>query len=236
MTATARGRRLPAWSFSTGQKVAECPSRAARGKILREDDPAGPAAAKGSQVHDLLEAFVLHLKKNGAQAEYALPSYLRPWAPELRRIVAEADDIVPEKEVALTASWRAAKSWKAAKIRGKVDLLWVEHDDTLDLVDYKTGNVYPEHAEQLELYAVFGFTLYPWAERVRVADWYVTLEEPFVAEQTYTREADFKALLSKWQKRVRADLRRTTWPATRNRWCRTCPFNSKRGGDCVEGA
>lgn len=229
--------RLLSWSFSTHQKLRDvCPLRVKLTKVDGLPDPAGPPAERGNRIHAALEAYALAAKGEamaGILGEPPFPREALAWRPALDARLAAYDDFVPEQEVALTTKW-AESTWDEATVRGKLDLVGIVDDETVEVIDYKTGRPYSYHADQLELYALFTFLRYDWCETVAVAAWY--LDDPGnVLEDVYARADDFARLERRWRLAVVEDLSRTQFPARRNPYCRNCPFSSRRGGTCVEG-
>jgi hypothetical protein len=218
--------KLRSWSYSTHSRIQSCPARVKYAKIDGLEDPSGPQAQRGLAVHSAFEAYI-----RGQSA--ALPGAYRRWQPALDRIVEMADDVLPELEVALDAKWRKT-TWDAAVIRGKLDLVYVAGDD-LAYVDYKTGGIWPEHAAQLSLGAAYLFWLYPWTTSVRAEDWYLDSEDAHVEGKTWLAN-EMAALVKEWKAKAKKDLSRRRWPAVRNRFCKSCAFNGRRGGPCMEGA
>lgn len=224
--------KLQSWSFSTHNNLQKCPARVKYAKIDKLPDPSGRAAQRGNQVHEALERYIL--------GDGPFPAAFRDWRPALDAILEAGEvgeEIVPELEFALTSTWKPT-SWEKAKIRGKIDLLYVEDDVTLRAIDFKTGRKYDYHAAQLELYGTVALHLYPWVENVKVENWY--LDQPAGPENplagAFSRTQHETALFPKWQKAAKQDLARTTWPAKRNEFCKWCPFHVKVGGPCTEGA
>jgi len=231
-------RTLRSWSFSTWSKEQSCPARVAYEKLDGREDPSGPAADKGKFVHKLFEDYarakLLELREPPdvfVPPVFFPPAYQR-WRPGLDQILSESDDVIPELAIALTRTWKET-SWERAVLRGAIDLVYIENDSTIGCIDYKTGRVYPEHGDQLKLYATLLFHRYPWAQRVKTADWY--LELPDTAERTFTRGDYERTLLPFWEGEHHRILKRTSWPARRNDKCKWCPHHARRGGPCIEG-
>lgn len=230
--------RLRGASFSTWTGVEKCPARVKYAKIDRLPDPIGPPGQRGLVVHGVLERY--------ARGEAALTSELMRWRPQIDSVKARATHFYPELEVSLTRSWRRT-SWERGRVRSKMDLVAFYGPDEAELVDYKTGREYPDHADQLELYATKLLHLYPKLVKVAAADWYLDAGAPqrhdarptvvvrSVAAHTFHRD-EHAQRLALWRDRFDALLDRTEWPAKRNPGCKHCPFNVRRGGPCKEGA
>lgn len=113
---------------------------------------------------------------------------------------------------------------------------WVLRPDTLSIIDWKTGNHYPEHEDQLELYAVGGFARFPDVEKIKSAMWYVEKER--TAERLFLRE-EFEKMKAKWLKRASKveqllDVQSQEDPFLPNpgRHCKWCGFRKSGGGPC----
>ncbi len=231
--------RLRSWSFSTHQKLEQCPKRVHYQKIQGLPDPPGPAAEAGNLRHAALERYVLD--------EGSFPPQENAWQPELDHILRTAEDVKAELELgfehrayrgrgerSIEDQW-IETDFKRGPIRAKLDLVAIVGRQKVRVIDFKTGKQYPEHKSQLSLYAFLTFLKYPWCETVDTEDWY--LDRPGeVLEERFTRKRDFEALHVRWGQAVVADMSRTVWPAKRNQFCRWCPYNSRKGGPCTEGA
>lgn len=229
--------RLFSWSFSTHAQLLRCPAKVKYAKIDKLPDPSGYAAERGSRLGEALEQYTLRsTQPTGVftpdRASY--PLEILAWKPALDERLARYASVRPEFEIGLDANWNP-QPWDRATIRAKLDLVGIVDDTTIEVIDYKTGRQYPEHKDQLELYATLLFHCYDWCERVLVADWY--LDRPGeIVEDKYLRPEYERTLLPRWKQRAVADLSRTIWPAQRNVFCRYCAFHAKVGGPCTEGA
>lgn len=232
MAKRASPQRLQSWSFSTHNRLRECPARVKYAKIDKLPDPSGPAAERGNRVHDVLERYAI-ARREGEEGFF--PPEFRAWKPGLDALLDSADDVKTEQKIGfdLKRELFTSTSWDEGPGRAKLDLTTL-HGERIQIVDYKTGREYPYHAAQLRLYATLAFTLYDWCDSVKVENWY--LDEPgSVKKDVFTRKADLAALLQEWRLAMVEDLSRTKFPAQRNPYCKYCPFSSRKGGPCVEG-
>jgi hypothetical protein len=100
---------------------------------------------------------------------------------------------------------------------------------TLFIIDLKTGRQYPEHADQLQLYAVMGFSRYPEVAVVETSALY--LEGPGHPSQ-YPR-AMLPHLQKFWANRGGILFDATEYPATPSAdACRYCDYRAAKGGQC----
>jgi hypothetical protein len=182
--------------------------------------PSTPALDKGNFVHNTLEKYLL-----GGNAL----SIYKEWHGELdtlRRIEA-----IPEQLWELDASWQARVGAAALWARMKTDAHHIDEQGASALVvDFKTGRIYPEHKDLMELYALALAKRAPKVKKLRVELWYLDQNE--VGEKEYDRD-ELEALYSAWTKRAGRVLSATTFAPTPSEGaCRFCHNNRKNGGDC----
>lgn len=211
-------------SFSTWSQAEKCPARVKYAKIDKLPDPVGPHGERGNIVHAAFERY--------GRGEAALPNSFLRWRPALDALRARGTTLFsPELEVALSREWKPT-TWGRARVRAKIDLAVIEGKEAT-AVDYKTGRPYDDHKDQLELYATMLFHLHPKVTVVDGQDWY--LDQGYPVKHLFHRD-DHGHRLALWRERFESLLTRTDWPAKRNPYCKSCPFNVRRGGPCKEGA
>jgi PD-(D/E)XK nuclease superfamily len=132
------------------------------------------------------------------------------------------------------STWLADRDWapvqdeSAAMLKAIIDIHWLI-DDELYIVDLKSGKVRPEHADQLELYAIIGAARYPKVTKVNVAVWY--LDHGLVDNQkTHFREW-LQLLQPVWRAKIDEVQKAQEWPTTPSIFCKWCSFVSH----CPEG-
>jgi len=117
--------------------------------------------------------------------------------------------------------FRGPKVW----LRAVTDV-HIVGQDTLYVIDFKTGRVYDEHEEQAEIYAVAGKAMFPKVRNVEVEFWYLD-QGPGrgIAEYEYD-EQDLDGLRGKWIEQGTQVTDATKFPATPDlTGCKRCPFS-----------
>jgi hypothetical protein len=105
----------------------------------------------------------------------------------------------------------------------------------LHICDYKSGREYPEHRDQLELYALMGLNMYPEVKRAEVSALYLDAGY-YGNEGSILRGQIMDSKIASWTNRAIRIFEDKHWapnPSTNN--CRFCDFSHKKGGPCLEG-
>lgn len=185
------------WSYSAMNTLDTCPRQYKAKYVTKEVPYVQNAAAKwGDDVHVAFEQNI----KTGKP----LPSNMAMYQRFLDAVKVRAGqlrgDLIAEQPVALTrdlqqVSWFTKKSSKTPVwFRIKVDVSIVK-ETYAELFDWKTGKM-KDDPEQLHLYALVAFIIYPKVERVRVG--YVWLKDGVITPPTeYTRD-QFPEMLKYW--------------------------------------
>jgi hypothetical protein len=102
-------------------------------------------------------------------------------------------------------------------------------EQTLYVIDHKTGKFRGGYDEQLSLYAGTGMLKYPHIKEVNTQMWF--LDSGDVVEKTY-KVTEGKSILAGWEKKVKPMLNDTTFPPRPGNACRYCHFKKSNGGPC----
>lgn len=218
---------IQAWSFSRWNTYQQCPLKAKFLYIDKLKEPDNPAQARGTAIHKMAEDFVTGKLKS-------LPTELSFFKAEFQKLKKLQAKV--ELSWAFTSSW-APTGWfdKNAWCRVKLDALVVKAG-MLVLIDYKTGRQYPEHEDQLGLYALGGFCAMPSAREIETQDWYLDKEKlktgqerilggDFIKDQT-------EELKDTWADNTRVMLTDTKFLPKPSDKCRFCHFRKANGGPC----
>jgi hypothetical protein len=218
-------QRFQAWSYSRLSDYEACPRRAKYKHLDRLVEPSGPALQRGSDIHKECEGYV-----TGRLTE--LPKSLARFPEEFAALRARKD-VECERQLAVTSSWQPC-DWFAANawLRVVVDATYAGAADEAGrvLLDYKTGRVYPDKVDQLDLYGLIAFAYHPGIKRVDSAFWYLDAGE-VIARSLVVTELD--KLKKKWTKRVApllADERFDPKPGDPCRWCHFGQAGKAKGG------
>jgi RecB family exonuclease len=189
-------------------------------------DEGGAAAARGTRLHLAAERYL-----KGEIPMERLPIDFWKIRPKLQ-IYKDLGAIAEE-------TWLVDKDWnhqdvedEHTRLKALTDIHWLT-EDTIQIVDLKTGRNYPEHQDQLQLYAILGMLKYPTHHRVEVAALYVD-DGVLGHQQTYHRGA-LPHLQDYWQKRMDILFGATEYPETPSvDGCRYCKLKKSKGGPCSQ--
>lgn len=186
-------KQFKAWSFSRYKDHTECPRRAKLKHLDKvPEGPKGAALVRGEKIHKLAEDFVSgKLKK--------LPAELKLFSKEFA--VLRKAKAVTEGKWAMTIAWAVIDffDWAMAWCRVVLDSHYAVDDETVRVIDYKTGKIYGDNKEQLELYAIAGFAHYEGAEEIETELWY--LDQGELKKEVFKRK-DLAKLQKKWKTKV----------------------------------
>lgn len=248
-----------AWSISRYKDWLKCPRFAHWAHILKKQrSPKSPALQRGADVHKegeryfQIEPIEFGKLKKPMQKLYEKVGFVRrlkklPDAyklfrkemEELRKAGASS-----EGQRAMDSAWRqsdwfdAARTWCRVVYDAK---LWLPKLRRVRVIDFKTGKIYPDdNDEQMELYAVTGFSEHPDADEVVTELWY--LDQPRKADpkkpdeanprvRTFTR-SQVARLQKKWEQKVAPMMKDRRFPPSPGRQCAWCDFSHRKGGDC----
>ena len=176
---------IPAWSHSTLKVFETCAYRSYIAKVKRISEDYGPAAKRGSEIHDQAEKYV-----DGRLTEF--PDTLSKFTSQFERLKKLYDEgkAELEGEWGFTIEWEACH-WMAKNVwaRIKLDAIVHEDDTSARVIDYKTGRQFGNeisHGQQALTYAIGSFLRYPDLQHVQTELWY--LDHGTVTEQSYTRD------------------------------------------------
>jgi CRISPR/Cas system-associated exonuclease Cas4 (RecB family) len=214
-----------AWSFSTVNNHKTCPKKIKFAKIDRVPEPPNAAMERGTQIHKACAARIDH----GVDQQLVRPDWLAK-LDELRQRGAKS-----EVQLAFTREWEKCE-WFGAHVWGRVviDAHYLMLPKIVQIVEFKTGKVYPDHSTQLRLYALAGFLLYPDAEEARAENWY--LDGPPLPHAGYVAQRSaLPRLKEEFTEFSRAMLNDELYPATPGPHCRWCGFAKSKGSVCDFG-
>ena len=185
MSTTKELGLIPAWSHSTLKTFETCAYRSYIAKVKRISEDYGPAAKRGSEIHDQAERYV-----DGRLTEF--PDTLSKFTTQFERLknLYDENKAELEGEWGFTIEWEACH-WMAKDVwaRIKLDAIVHENNTSARVIDYKTGRQFGNeiaHGQQALTYAIGSFLRYPDLQHVQTELWY--LDHGTVAEQSYTRD------------------------------------------------
>lgn len=209
------------WSYSSLTTYESCPARWKYGYI--DNLPSQPSAAmvRGSRLHSVCEDYLNH----------KTPAL--PW--ELQKASLQIDDLKRKGAIA-EAVWTLDKHWLPSDppwVKAIVDVHYVVND-ILHVLDFKSGREYPEHRDQLELYALVGLYKYPLVKRAEYSALY--LDTGHVSNDGALLRGDMMDHKTvQWTDRAKKLMEDDEFKPTPGGGCRWCDYHAKKGGPCKEG-
>lgn len=214
-------KKITSWSYSRYSTYTKCPFKAKCKFIDKLPDPGGAAMERGNTIHKLAEDYTLGKVKK-------LPPELKLFKDQFEELKRSKPQV--EQTWAFTKDWLKTvyNDWQNCALRIKTDAACVD-GDTLYIIDHKTGKVYDDNKEQLELYAAGGGLWFPKVKKIITQLWY--LDSGDLKEQSF-KASDTPALRKEWDKRVEPMLNDTRFAPKPSHECRWCPFSKSKGGPC----
>jgi len=212
---------VPAWSHSALKVFESCAYKTYLAKVKRIKEDFGPAAARGTEIHQQAEDYV-----NGTLAEF--PDSLKKFEKAFK----EMKELYASAKVELEGDWGFTRQWESCGwmapdvwARIKLDALVHETETSARVIDYKTGKQFGNeisHSQQALTYAIGTFFRYPNIEIVKAEIWY--LDHGTTSKQVYTRD-EAMVFMPKLHERATAMTTATKFPPNpSNVACRWCSF------------
>ena len=223
---------IPAWSHSTLKTYETCPYRIYISKVKRISEDYGPAAKRGSVIHEEAEHYV-----EGTLAEF--PDSLKKFTTQFEHLRNMYDEgkVELEGEWGFTIDWEPC-GWMAPNVWARVKLDAMVHEDKTSarVIDYKTGKQFGNeitHGQQALTYAIGTFLRYPDLQHVQTELWY--LDHGTTMEQSYTRDQAL-LFLPKLHERAIAMTTAEKFPPNPSKAnCRWCSYKNGEEPPCKWG-
>lgn len=212
-----------AWSFSAYGLYTQCPFKYKLKKIEKLEEPTGPAAQRGIDIHAKGEKY---LKEGGRMPkEYKDFNHDMKW---LRDMGAEA-----EKRIAVTEEWRLTDFFgKDVWLRLVIDAEVFNESRTACIdVDFKTGKIRDGYIDQIELYIATQFAIYENLEYAGAELWYLDHGECKGRDNLYT-PSDGERLRKQWERKVTPLMNDKKFKPNPSYLCGWCHFRKENGGPC----
>lgn len=210
-------------SYSAITTAEECNTKYYFSYIEQREYTVGAAGQRGSRLHTSAEKFLKdELPWERLPVDFhKVHNYMRMF----KQIPAKSEEVWCVSGDGMVLELNHPSTF----IKAIVDVHYVI-DDGLHIFDLKTGKIYQDHIEQLQLYATLGLLVYPQVERVHVAGLYID-EGTEAQEATYPRSMH-QHLLNHWWERANKTLMLEEFPPTVGGHCNRCSFSRGRGGPC----
>lgn len=228
---------ITAWSYSRYADYKQCPLRFKLKYIDRMSEPGSPAMARGSEVHKEGENF-LKAKKLPKK----MPASYQHFAEEMSQL--HGLNPLVEQQWGFTRQWEPT-SWFGADtwLRVVCDVAVVYGDNTMDIIDFKTGRKWDTNEEQVELFSAGALMHFPNVELVTTRLWYVDQPKDNEVIREYAREPgrknedgeklkDLGTIRAEWEKKIVPMFKDKRFAPTPNNRCRFCSFRKEAGGPC----
>lgn len=216
---------VDAWSYSRYADYKQCPLRFKLKHIDKKKEPGSAAMQRGSGIHTEGE---LYLK--AAKQPKKVPDSYRHFKDEMTQL--HGLNPMVEQQWGFTKSWTPT-GWFGADtwLRIVCDVVVKYDDNTVDLIDFKTGRKYDTNEDQVELFSCAPFLKWPEVDEVQTRLWYLDQEDDNEVLRTYTR-VEFEGIRKKWEKNIVPMFKDKRFAPTPNEKCRWCSFSKDKGGPC----
>jgi len=213
------------WSYSSLSTYENCPRQWYFSYILRLPTPENAAMLRGSRLHKLCEDYL-----NGKFPE--VPYELR----KCKKILEDLKARSAKAEVVWIADqmWSPVGDQRLAWVKAIIDAHVLE-GRTLFVHDFKSGREYPDHRDQLDLYATIGLQVNPTAKRVEYSAIY--LDTGHTSNDGALLRGDMvNSKIRSWSERAIRLMTDVEYKATPSEGkCTWCDYSIKKGGPCREG-
>ena len=223
---------IPAWSHSTLKTFETCAYRSYIAKVKRIQEDFGPAAKRGSEVHEKAERYV-----EGTLGE--LPLELKKFESKFK----ELRQLYIDAKVELEGEWGFTVDWEPCGwlepitwARIKLDAIVHETETSARVIDYKTGKKFGNeisHAQQALTYAIGSFFRYTNLQHVQTELWYLDQNETTI--QAYTRDEAMLFMPKLHQRAVTMTTATKFPPNPSNYNCKWCSYKNGDYPHCQHG-
>lgn len=218
-----------AWSLSRLKDFERCPKLYwYRRNRKAHPEPPSPAMERGEKIHKMFEKALLE--------DYKLPG-------ALERFQAYVDEHKTMRRLEVERMWAVDRNWRTAACndygigpdvwcRVKLDVFGCPTFRRGKIIDWKTGQVYGDHAEGGRLYAAVAFALFPTITKCEVEFVYVDQRRAYSEEIS---RKEIQPVIDDFTRRADAVEGAKRFDPTPGRHCGWCPFNAAKGGPCAAG-
>lgn len=219
--------RQKAWSYSAVSQHKKCPLAFRFRRIDRLPEPEGAPLLRGHDIH----AHLAHYLTHGHWIPDSPNTPSDHWKGALDAL--RERGAKPEQQVAFNKDWIPV-AWYApdAFVRVVFDAIIMERD-YIEIIEFKSGKVYPEHEQQKRLYALAAMKYHPPAQIGGVRLWYIDQKEE--GDSYAAHRHSVPMLEVEFENFPREFLQDTLYPARPGVHCRWCHFRRSNGGPCEFG-
>lgn len=211
------------WSYSRLKTWEECPKQYfySYKERLPGHREASPASERGSQLHE--------------KAELYLKGELQLYPPEFQKVSAhtmllKAKNARPEVKLAVREDWSPCSfDDEDVYLRAIIDVLY-EEDGVVHVQDWKTGQQYASHPDQLSTYVAIAAAHHAEATEYRARLIYI--DQGVVTPPVTTPADRVKPIRMILDGRVKNAETDEIYPTRAGSHCRWCDYSSRHGGPC----
>jgi len=212
------------WGFSKMETYKDCKKKFYFQYIKKLPSPGNAAMERGGKIHETAEAYL-----QGWITSLPADQIDPVWQPRLDEL-RHKPLFVSEQAIGLDSQWKPLKNWfqQETWIRAKMDADYFE-EQTVEVIDFKTGKYRVPSDEQIELYAIVGLSKHPSATKARAEYWFFDMDDVYTKEYT----AEYLVARRKYYEEFAAKLYSTeVWVEEPSRECKWCPYSKTKGGPC----
>jgi hypothetical protein len=218
---------VTAWSYSRYADYKQCPAKFKYKHIMRLPDPGSPAMQRGNVIHKAAEDFLRGRTKKVHEDLANVKEQL---------LFLRDQSAVPEENWGFKRDWAwiRREGWFGDDVwlRAKTDVRLLYDDDTMLLIDWKTGKMYNANEEQIELFALAGFRRFPNVTEVDTRLLYTDVAAGENEIQRVYTQPELAAIQRDWERKVKPMFADRRFAPTPNDKCGWCPFTKAKGGPC----
>lgn len=222
--ASKQSRPLTAWSYSRLKLYEQCPLKFKLKNLDKLPEPKSPHAQRGIDIHKKGENYLLG-KLSRVPKEYSA------FAEEMRQL--KKHEASAEEKWAFTRDWEPTGYFdRDVWVRQITDASVVYEDGVVDVYDFKTGRIYDDYDDQMEMFATGAMSIFELVEEVRTNLLFLDVGKPI--RQSF-KPTELPYLKDKWESRTEAMFSDLEFAPKRNRYCGYCHFRRSNGGPCPYG-
>ena len=234
-----RIKQFTSWSFTRYSDYRLCPLKAKLKHLDKVAEPPNAAMQRGAAIHKIAENYIKGWSAKMPPELWLYKALFNRLRKELNFGSSALKRMTVEKTWAFTRDWQPTtwNDWTNCRLRVKVDCA-VVNGPLIEIWDWKTGKYRADEAattytEQLELYALAGFCIYPQTQTIKAKLIYLDAKAEFF--MIFDR-IDFSRFQKIWEKRTQPMLNDQRFAPRPNQFCNWCHYRALNkeagGGQC----
>lgn len=234
------------WSFSQYETYSQCPAKWKFANVLKlPRGPSGPAAARGSNMHDRVEAYIKNESTTLEPPEGLMFGDKKPakiaarYIPIIEEIKTHPNgDRYCEKRLTFDSDWDITYDKTTTACTAILDAATylkprATSEGFLKIYEWKSGKPKDTHSDQRKLYALCGMRHWG-ADVVEVTTYY--LEDTAEPQRLVLKgETGYEKLRQLWDERAALMSRDMICAPKPSFGCRWCDYAKDKGGPCIFG-